>query len=187
MGPIGFDRRQFLRGTAGLGALASMSAMLGAACTRTPPPAGPTMEVFSSRQAAALAALVEAVLPTTPGLPGGLEVGVLPSIDRALKPEAAAIKSRLGDALLFLEWSPQFSRHFKPFTALPAKDRLVWFRGFGTSRWIVPRAVHQGLKGLITFHWADVPAVWPALGYDGPWVGRPAEPAAPMPAREFGR
>lgn len=187
MSPIGLDRRRFLRGTAGLGALAGMSATLGAACTRTPPPAGPAMAAFSNRQAAALAALVEAALPSLPGLPGGLEAGVLPSIDRALKPEAAAIKSRLGDALLFLEWSPQFSRHFKPFTALAVEERLAWFRGFGTSGWIVPRTVHQGLKGLITFHWADVPAVWPTLGYDGPWVGRPAETATPMPAREFGR
>jgi hypothetical protein len=185
MTELGFDRRRFLRGTAGLGLLAGTTALVGSACTRKHGPAGPAMQSFSRRQSAVLAALIDAALPADNGLPGGIAVGVLPSIDRALIVEAPALRSRLGDALLYLEWASQFSRRFAPFSSLPPDERLACFGKLGTSSWTASRTVHQALKGLITFHYADMAAIWPTIGYDGPWVGRPAEAA--VPAREFGR
>lgn len=183
MSELGFDRRRFLRGTAGLGAVAAAAALTGTACTRRTAPAGPPLKSFSARQSAVLAALVEAALPGGGSLPGGLQLGVLESIDRALLPETPALRSRLGDALLYLEWAPQFSRSFATFTALAPAERLRCFGRLGTSWWTASRTVHQALKGLITFHYADMPAVWPAMGYDGPWVGR--ADAVPVGAREF--
>ncbi len=185
MAELGFDRRGFLRGTAGLGLLAGTTALVGSACTRKRGPTGPAMQSFSPRQSAVLAALVEAALPAALGLPGGLEIGVLPSIDRALIIEAPALRSRLGDALLFLEWASLFSRRLSPFSGLPTRERLECFGRLGTSSWTASRTVHQALKGLITFHYADMAEIWPAIGYDGPWVGR--LDTAAQSAREFGQ
>lgn len=168
----GFDRRQFLRRTAGLGATVGVMGLVGPACTPTidPLPAVPRLAAFSERQSRVLHALVEVALPGTDAVPGGLALGVPASIDAALMRESELLRSQLGDALLLLEWAPQFSSRWRPFSYLDPADRLAVFEGFSRSWWTVKRTVYQAFKGLLAYHYTDMPEVWTLIGYDGPWV-----------------
>ena len=165
--PIG-NRRQFLKQTA---SLAVLSPFLQVACKRreVPPlPAG--IQVFTPVQYHTLMKLMEVVVPPLPSLPSPFELQLPYRIDRFLRGEPAEIRNRIRDALLFVEWSPKLSRHFCRFSDLSLPERERFFARFAASPFRLKRIVYQGLKGLILFFYMDSPPVWPAIGYDGPWV-----------------
>lgn len=167
----GWNRRRFLHDTRNLAMLAGI-VTLGGACSQEVPPPPPGIAVLTAAQAQTLAKLIEVILPNAATFPAGAELNLLPQIDALLADLDGPLRARFLDALLFLEWSPQFSLHLRPFSQLDAAARAAWFRGFATSVLQTKRAVYTALKGIVLFVYADHPAVWPALGYDGPWVGR---------------
>lgn len=187
----GFDRRRFLKGTTGLGATTALVTLGGLACDDEPPARTGEIRHLSPEQAATLTVLVDTVFPGEGELPAGSELGIVQRIDAALGEESEILRAKFLDAILFLEWTPQFSFHFGRFSRLGPAARTAVFEGFAASRWTVKRSVYTALKGLVAFFYADSPAVWPHMGYDGTWVPREgtragADPATePVPAATF--
>lgn len=168
MAHIHWDRRAFLRDTA---LLVPLAPLLGLACKageKEEKPPG--IEFLSPVQYRTLLALIETVLPRSPELPDPLGLKLPEELDRFLRREPEEVGSRIRDALLFVEWSPKLSRYFRTFSELTLEQRRRFFRGYARSILKLKRGIYLGLKGLILFFYADHPEVWPAMGYDGPWV-----------------
>lgn len=183
MAGLHLDRRRFLKGTAGL-SLATAAVTLGGACSRSLPPTPPDLRVFSAQHVATLVALAEIVLAGAPGLETVDLTDLVRDVDAAFFAEDEVLRAKFKDALLFVEWTPQFSLKFRPFSALEPADRTTLWARFAESPLKIKRTVYQGLTGVITFAYADRESVWPHLGYSGPWVGATPPAGAPQVATE---
>ena len=175
------DRRSLLRYTAGL-SLAAGTVTLGGACTRKQPELDWVLRAFTPQQAWTMFKAGEVVLEAAPDLSSRLLRDLIVGIDEALASENALLRSKIQDAVLFLEWSSQFSLKFSPFSALPLSGRREALARFGESPLKVKRAVYQAVVGMLSFAYADRPDSWQHFGYDGPWVGRPVVAAEPAQA-----
>lgn len=164
-----FDRRRFLKNSTGL-SLAVAAVTLGGACSQSVPPAPRGLKVFNAQQAQTLRAAASTILAGADlASPARIET-LIADIDAALAKEHAILQAKIRDALLFLEWSPQFSLRFKPFSALDSVGRKAVLERFADSPLTLTRAVYQALTAMVLFAYADHPDVWTAVGYDGPLV-----------------
>lgn len=164
-----FDRRRFLKNSVGL-SFATAVVTLGGACSQPvpPPPAG--LKVLNAQQAQTLRAVAATVLAGASQVTPARIEALIGDIDGALASEHSVLQAKIRDALLFLEWSPQFSLQFKPFSTLDAAGRRHVLERFANSPLKLTRAVCQVLTTMVLFAYADRPDVWPAIGYDGPLV-----------------
>jgi hypothetical protein len=79
----------------------------------------------------------------------------------------------LSAALLLVEWgSPLASGRVARFSRLGPDERAACIHALCRSRVGLLREVYAGLKQLCFFTFYAIDATWPAVGYDGPWVGR---------------
>ena len=90
--------------------------------------------------------------------------------------EDPAARAGLRQALALLEYGTPAHGYVRPFSILAAADQDRVLDGFARSRWETPRVAFAVVKLLASYYYYTDPATWPALGYDGPWVGR-----LPMP------
>jgi len=135
------------------------------------------------------------------GLPDPRAIGAIAAYDRQL--------GRLPreDALLFrgllrlLEWGPPLldahrgPRFWRRFTRLDLAARREHFERWSRSRLLPLRCGYVALKTLALLAYYAQPGAWPAMGYDGPWLGRvpvdvipvprPAGIAGPLPSAEM--
>lgn len=95
-----------------------------------------------------------------------------------------AARAGLRQALMLLEYGTVFRGYVRPFSALAtaAQDRVL--DGLARSRLQSARVAFGAVKLLSCYYHYTDPSTWPALGYDGAWVGR-----VPMPvyAVDYGR
>lgn len=107
---------------------------------------------------------------------GAHDVGLARRIDAFLVDESAAVRRGLSSALLLIEWgSPLVCGRVARFSRLGPDERAACIDALCHSRIGVLRDVYAGLKQLCFFTFYAIDAVWPAVGYDGPWVGRNRE------------
>jgi hypothetical protein len=104
---------------------------------------------------------------------GARDVDLARRIDAFLADESAAVQRGFSSALRLVEWgSPPVSGRAARFSRLGPDDRAACIEALCHSRIGLLRDVYFGLKQLCFFTFYAVDAVWPALGYDGPWVDR---------------
>lgn len=107
---------------------------------------------------------------------GARDVDLARRIDAFLADESAAVRRGLSSALLVVEWgSPLVSGRMARFSRLDPDERAACIDALCRSRIGLLRDVYAGLKQLCIFTFYAIDAVWPAVGYDGPWLGRKEE------------
>jgi hypothetical protein len=104
---------------------------------------------------------------------GARDVDLATRIDSFLAGESAGVLRGLSAALLLIEWgSPLVSGRVARFSRLGPDERAACIDALCHSRIGLLRDVYAGLKQLCFFTFYAIDAVWPAVGYDGPWVDR---------------
>lgn len=158
----GLDRRQFLAGTAALPWL------VGAVSLARPQP------LYAGNDDPILFALAEAVLDGLP-VPEGGHAEVAAGVREAIEAADPELRTRLEQAVLFLEWSPLIGFPPQRFSQMSLERRTCTLESSATSMFALRRLVFRALTGLVMFVAADRPESWPMMGYDGPLIGMPEE------------
>jgi len=134
------------------------------------PPVG--LKFFSDEEYAVFQALARAIL--------GLDddsIDVAAEVDRLVSVMSSSVKRDIHWMLRIFEHGTHlFDLKGKRFTRLTREDQEHYLRGWMESSMGARRMVFRALKLLASLGYYGVPATWPAIGYDGPWLGRiPAE------------
>jgi hypothetical protein len=114
------------------------------------------------------------------GLPDPAAIGAIEEYDRLLArlPREDALLYRA--ALVLLEWEPLL-RLAGRFSRLGVAARRAHLERWARSRLLPLRAGYAALKTLALLAYYTRPETWPAMGYDGPWIGRIPVEVIPVP------
>ncbi len=66
---------------------------------------------------------------------------------------------------------PLFARS-APLSELPSTARDAWLQGLARARLAPLRRAAAVARTLVAFAYYGQEQAWPAIGYDGPWIGR---------------
>ncbi|HVY62613.1 MAG TPA: hypothetical protein VHF22_13215, partial [Planctomycetota bacterium] len=115
------------------------------------------------------------------GLPDPGAVGAIDEYDRLLArlPREDALLYRV--ALALLEWEPLARGLGGRFSRLGLAARREHLERWARSRLLPLRAGYAALKTLALIAYYTREATWPAMGYDGPWLGRIPVEVIPVP------
>jgi hypothetical protein len=166
-------RRRFLQASASGVVLLGLGALLPNGCSRYPKPAVP-LQVLNPREYAMLGVLAERLLGVA-GLVGTApeQVDVGRNVDALVAPLDADLRSQLRSALRVFEHGTYlFDLRRKRFTGLAPEQQEQYLAGWMNSTLGVRRTVFRVLKALVSAGFYQEPRSWPAVGYDGPWLGR---------------
>ncbi|SFF65446.1 hypothetical protein SAMN04488120_1184 [Fontimonas thermophila] len=169
-------RRRFLRTAGALGALAAWG--LGSSgCQRALHRAGDggLLLTLSAQEATTFAAVAAAVVPTQEGFPDIETAQVVRRFDEELSFVSPVIRADLKAALDVFEWLPPLYGHFARFSVLDRDARRTLLTQLCASRIELLRAIATNLKILAQFFYFAHPAVWNAIGYDGPFGRMPEQ------------
>lgn len=162
----GLGRRRFLKWLAVAGTGSALLPLSACAPEATTPV---QLLVISASQAATLAAVAAAVIPTQPGFPTVAQAQVVQRMDEELWLSDTSIQEDMGAALTVLEWLPLAYGYLSRFSRLDAPaQRAVLTRAMESSVEMV-RAVGTNLKLVSHFMYFGHPSTWSAIGYDGPF------------------
>lgn len=167
-------RREFLK----LGLVGSAAALLPAGCAGyrdyVKVEEEQQLKFFSVKDFAILLAAADALLPSENGYPSHRELGTAHKLDEELakwdpfRSKDVPVLLRLLEHGTFL-----FGYSLSRFTRLSVEERRDYLEnGWGESSWNLKRSGFLAVKGLLAFYYFSDPKVWPAIGYDGPWLGR---------------
>jgi hypothetical protein len=168
------SRRIFLsRSLRALGAVAALP-LLGPGCSKAPgAPVPADLRVFTAGEYAIVWAVADAFVPRGGAFPlGAADVDLAARIDRFLASQDPAIVKGLRGALMLLEYGGGLLAG-RPgrFSRMDAGDRAAVLRAL-PRRVGIAGQVYTGLKQLCLFLFYCAKESWPAIGYDGPWLGR---------------
>ena len=111
----------------------------------------------------------------SPSLPTAGDLDVAGFIDGWLSRMEGRVVRDFGRFLAYLEHvAPLGCGLMSRFTHLSASDQDRVLASLETSRSDLLRAGFEGLKALVFMGYYRDPRTWRVLGYDGPFVGRPA-------------
>ncbi len=129
-------------------------------------PASQASPFLGSSARRALEAAFDALLPD-PGHAPRLAEGV----DGFLAGSDPVVAGQLRVALLVLERAGGLSLlSFQAFSERSREDREAILAAWERSRLGPKRQIAAALRKVAMFSYYSQPEVWPALGYDGPWV-----------------
>jgi hypothetical protein len=167
----GLGRRRFLRTITHMGAAAAVAPLL-AACSNDL--VGPTrLLVFSPAQAATLAALAHAVIPSQKGFPTVAQAQVVQRMDEELWLSDVSIQDDMRAALGVAEWLPLAYGYLGRFSRLTVQQQQELVRRWMESSVDIVRAIGTNLKLVAHFMYFAHPSAWAAIGYDGPFQKLP--------------
>jgi hypothetical protein len=178
MTPWALTRRAFLeRSLVASAALALPSVVLGGCRGRYEDevPAGLRLRALAPWEFVTLRAAAGRILAGAGDGPGAEEVAR--RADAELAEIDALARAGVRQALLVVEYGTALRGHVRPFSALPPERQDRVLDGLARSRLQSARVAFAAVKLLACFYHYSDPGTWPALGYDGPWVGRIALPA----------
>lgn len=170
----GTTRRVFLsRSLRSLGALATIP-FLAPGCSKAQvPPVPADLHVFTSGEYLIVAAIADTVVPRGGAFPIGAEdVDLASRIDAFLVTQDPDVVKGLRGALMILEYGGGILAG-RPgrFSRMGAEGRAAVFAAL-PHRFALARQTYTGLKQLCLFLFYSADEAWPAIGYDGPWLGR---------------
>lgn len=178
---LALSRRDLLRGTAlaaGFAALGRLRLPAAAAVAAAPEtPAG--LMVLSPYEAGIMTAIGDRmVYSPDPALPRFRDTGAVATIDRALAQLDEGLRQQARWLLWAFEWGPPvFAATLSTFSRLPAAAQDAYLNGWATSPRQLRILAFRALKNLSMLGYYAQPSTWRAIGYDGPWLARPAEEA----------
>lgn len=168
------DRRTFLRGATGAGALLAFGGALPlGACVLSQandPPAD--LAVLSPRAWATLACFADHAIPRGGAFEtGASDVGVAGLVDGWLVGADSRLVTDLRRGLALLEWGPLLLGFAaRPLTALPPESAGAYLASLTTSQLGFVRQLHSALSELCLLVFYSTRSAWRAIGYDGPIV-----------------
>ena len=110
-----------------------------------------------------------------PGIPRPDDLGVAEFADGWVSRMPAPTRRDLGRFLAYVEHiAPLAAGHVHRFTSLAAAEQDQVLASLESSYNDLLRAGFEGVKSLVFLGYYRDPRTWGLLGYDGPWVGRPA-------------
>jgi len=168
-----FSRRVFLRRSLHVAGALTLVPGLSIGCA--PGDVAPSdLRVLDPGEWALLGAVADTLIPHGGVFElGARDVDLATRIDAFLAGESVAFLRGLSAALLLVEWgSPLASGRVARFSRLGPDERAACIDALCRSRVGLLREVYAGLKQLCFFTFYAIDATWPAVGYDGPWVGR---------------
>jgi hypothetical protein len=105
---------------------------------------------------------------------GAEDVSLAARVDGLLAGEGETLVAGVRGALWLLEYGgPALAGRLGRFSQLGPDARAEVFSAL-PRRFGLARRVYAGLRQLCLFAFYTLPESWPALGYDGPWLGRGA-------------
>jgi hypothetical protein len=170
---LGVDRRRFIRLSAGGAvAVAASGGVLGFFF------AGYGLKLgsedfpiaLSTKEFAVAKAMVQALLPEGDGFPSGDSIGIAQRIDEEAWATSASVRSDIKNGLQLLEHAPSFQGFDGRFTSLSIAERQRFFLKCLTGDNALLRQLVVGFKQMTQFFYYAEPAVWPMIGYTGPFV-----------------
>jgi hypothetical protein len=166
-------RRGFLRlagATAALGALGQLREL---PLRAAPPGADP---FFDAGETEILTQLAERILDTgEPAAPRVRDTATVAAIDALCAQLDPELAGQLPLALRLFEWGPWiFDWTPARFTRMDPAQQDASLQAWATSRLALRRQAFQGVRNLCLFGYYSQPEVWPAIGYQGPLLGRGA-------------
>jgi hypothetical protein len=165
-------RRRFLRLLTNVGAAAAVAPLV--ACAPNNDVGNPAkLLVLSPAQAATLAALAQAVLPSQTGFPTVEQAQVVQRMDEELWLSDVSIQEDMGAALSLMEWLPLMYGHWSRFSRLNKAQRMRVVQQCMESSIDIVRAVGTNLKLVSHFMYFGHASSWAAIGYDGPFQKLP--------------
>lgn len=140
---------------------------------------------LSTKEFAIVKALVRALVPGDGPLPSGDSLEIAQRVDEELWAASVEMRQELKAGLQLFEHGTVLHGMGTRFTALdPAMQRayvaLLLDGGNDTLRQIT-----SGLRQLVHLYYWGHPATWKAIGYDGPWVGKPVPPDSHVAYRKL--
>lgn len=170
------SRRVFLRRSVqAAGALALLPGLaIGCAGEDAAGRSPPGLVVLDASQWVVLDAVADAFVPAGGAFEAGARsVDLATRIDAFLAGERPDVLRGVGAALVVLEWlAPLAAGRAARFSTLDLAGRSAAVDALRTSRIGLLREVYAGMKQLCLFTFYACDAAWPAIGYDGPLVGR---------------
>lgn len=176
-----FSRRRLLQvsGVGGL-ALAGGSALLmwgGGEHYRRLLPAGVTPVVLSEKELAVLFALVDRLLPASPGFVGAREARVAERLDRELSFHPRTMQRDVKAAVMLVEHGGLLHLGGTRFTRLAPADQDLRLEEMTHGRDLERQALGALRVMAMFFYYCDE-RTWGAIHYDGPLVRIPSPPLA---------
>jgi hypothetical protein len=142
-------------------------------------------------EAHVLAAVAAALIPDAPGElsargPSAMEVAH--NVDAYLLGMPKDMVQEIHGMFALLEHGTLLGGRLARFTRLSPEARLDVLLGLRDRGGMLGQAF-EGVRALCYLGWYQDDRAWPAIGYDGPLVDRPAPPAVPTPehAGSYGR
>jgi hypothetical protein len=114
--------------------------------------------------------VVDTLYPPGRKFPSGIELKVPEKIDRALYFSPPATREQLRLALDLVEYGGVLIGYLGRFSRLPFSRREKGFRSLLEHPFHLFRQVGSALKQVVQFFYFTEPAVWPLIGYEGPFV-----------------
>lgn len=176
-GPQLYDRRVWLqKGLIG-SSLLTAAAFLPVSCASTPQPKDEPLAAhlaYLSPQAfEILSACGDALLPQNAPYPSHRKVGTVRRIDTELAQWDEVRREQIPLLLRLIEFGTlPFGVSFRRLSSLQLAEKRRYLAKWGDSEVDLFRSGFIALKGLLAFYYFTDPQVWPAIGYDGPWLGR---------------
>lgn len=131
--------------------------------------AGEVALALSDKQLSVARALVDALVPGGDGMPSGVELGVHQQIDEQVWAAEPFVAADLRAALELVEHVPPLLGHFGRLSSLDREARRAVVESMLRSQRDLFVQVAFGLKQLVHMLYYAHEAVWPHIGYDGPW------------------
>jgi hypothetical protein len=134
-------------------------------------PPGDVAVGLSVKELAIVRAIVEALLPEDGDLPSGLSLGVHQRVDEEVWSAPDDVRSDLRAAIQLLEVLPPLYGFPGRLTRLRPDQRLACLQALRTAGWTPIVQAVTALQQMCHLFAYVQPGSWPAIGYDGPWVG----------------
>lgn len=135
---------------------------------------------LSVKQLCVARALVETLAPGGDGMPSGLELGLPQRVDEQVWAADEGMAQDICAALELVEHAPPLLGHFGRFTSLGLAARGEVFERMLRSRRDLFVQIAIAFKQLIQLCYYADERVWPAIGYDGPWIKEAKPPASAL-------
>lgn len=174
-----FDRRGFLRTTAGGTAALFVASLLPAGCAADYPQAqadGVALRTLSPKEYATARAAAEALLSGVPVTPAR----IASDIDRELSLVGDPVRHDMKTVLALLEHATILGGHVRPMSSLSPSARLRYLEGWRDSRFDLRRGAFGAIKAFVYFYAFSKDATRPLTGYPGPWPERYHIPPTPV-------
>jgi len=167
------DRRRFLKGSAAGIGLLGVGSLLPAGCRSYPKPGVP-LRFFNSREYATLNAAAQRLVGGEGTIGAGSDrIDVAAHVDTLVAQWDAEAQSQLRTMLRVFEHGTYlFDLQRKRFTRLSSAQQDQYLDGWMNSTLGARRIVFRALKALAAGGFYHDARTWPAIGYDGPWLGR---------------